>query len=171
MLKSNRTTLGDAVVLTGAVATGRLSKRHLRTAPGRYRCRYCTNVAWFNLKLMRGSRGFPSSVRLFINLERSEIESRAELQLARIGRGGEAERIGRPTVRPAAQVEGGQRRRADDVIDALEVGMVEEIEAFDRELQVAALLDEEATGQAHVEAVEGFAAAGVSPGLSRTVAL
>src|SRR4029453_16829240 len=60
---------------------------------------------------------------------------------------------------------------ADDVIDALEVGPVEDIEAFDRELHITALLDEESACQAHVEAVEGFATPGISPGLSRTVAL
>src|SRR5262252_6154088 len=121
---------------------------------------------------MRGSRGFPSSFR--INPERSEIEAHAELQLARIVCRRETERRGRLLVGPAAQVEVCQRRRArrawsrqpvvvhatpaDDVIDALEVGPVEEVEAFDRELHETALLDEEAAGQAHVEAVEGFAA-------------
>src|SRR5215510_4756113 len=134
---------------------------------------------------MRGSRSFPSSFR--INPEQSEIEAHAELQLARVVRRCETEWRGRLLVGPAAQVEVGQRRRArragrrqpvvvnaspaDDVIDALEVGPVEEIEAFDRELHITALFDEEAAGQAHVEAVEGFATPGVSPGLSRTVAL
>src|SRR5262245_12392910 len=133
---------------------------------------------------MRGSRSFPSSFR--INPEQSEIEAHAELQLAWIVCRCETERRGRLLVGPAAQVEVGQRRRArragrrqpvvharpaDDGIDALEVGSVEEIEAFDRELHKTALLDEEAAGQAHVEAVEGFATPGVSPGLSRTVAL
>src|SRR6185503_10983994 len=126
----------------------------------------------------------PSSFR--INREQSEIETHAELQLPRIGRRCEAERRGRLLVGPAAQVEVGQRRSArhtgpwqpvghaspaDDVIDALEVGPVEDIEAFDRNLHKTALLYEEAAGQAHVEAVEGFATPGVSPGLSRTVAL
>src|SRR5262245_40480438 len=133
---------------------------------------------------MRGSLGSPSSFR--INSERSEIETHAELQLPRIGRRCEAEWRGRLLVGPSAQVEVGQRRRArraggrqpvghaspaDDVVDALEVGPVEEVEAFDRELQVTALLNEEAAGQAQVEAVEGFATPGVSPRLPRTVAL
>src|SRR5262245_42400144 len=114
--------------------------------------------------MTRGSRGFPSSFR--INQEQSEIETRAELQLARIGRRCEAERRGRLLVCPAAQVEVGQRRRArragrrqpvghaspaDDVIDALEVDPIEEIEAFNRELNKTALLDEKAAGQAQVE--------------------
>src|SRR5215475_8930159 len=47
------------------------------------------------LKMMRGSRGFPSSFRFFIDLEQSEIEACAELQLARIGRGCESERRSR----------------------------------------------------------------------------
>jgi len=33
----------------GAVATGRLAERAFRWAPGRYRSRYRTNVAWFDL--------------------------------------------------------------------------------------------------------------------------
>src|SRR5882672_1279823 len=118
--------------------------------------------------------------------EQSEIEACAELQLARIGRRCEAERRGRLLVGSAAQVEVSQRRRArragrrqpigyaspaDDVVDALEVDPIEEIEAFDRDLQITALLEDEAARQAQVEAVEGFATPGVSPGLSRTVTL
>src|SRR5215813_7545831 len=128
----------------------------------------------------------PLVISIFIDLEQSEIEASAELQLARIERRCETERRGRLLVGPAAQFEVGQRRRArrarrrqsvvhtspaDDVIDALEVGPVEEVESFDRDLQVAALLGEEAAGQAHVEAVVGVAAPGVSPGLSWTIAL
>src|SRR6266508_108201 len=41
----------------GAVATGRLSKRPLREAPGRYRSRYCTNVGWYDLTFP-GANGF-----------------------------------------------------------------------------------------------------------------
>src|SRR5262249_59908880 len=110
----------------------------------------------------------------------------AERQGAGMERGCEPGRGGGLLVGPAAQLEVGRGRRAgragrrqsvvhtspaDDVIDALEVGPVEEVESFDRDLQVAALLGEEAAGQAHVEAVVGVAAPGVSPGLSWTIAL
>src|SRR5215470_4616835 len=138
---------------------------------------------------MRGSRGFPSSVRLFVNLEQSEIEARAELQLARIERRCEAERIGRAQSAATAQVIVCQRRgawrrarykaravrsrtsRAEHVVDAQEIGPVEEIERLDGEFEEAPVIGEQTPREAHVEAIVRFALAGVTPGRPGAVAL
>src|SRR5262245_56112029 len=46
---SDRAPTACGGTVPGAVATGRPPKRTLRKAPGRYRSRYCTNVAWPDL--------------------------------------------------------------------------------------------------------------------------
>src|SRR5215510_6438200 len=137
--------------------------------------------------MKRGSRGFPSSFR--INPEQSETESRAELQLARIERRCESERIGRAQSATTAQVIVCQHRgawsrarnkaravrsrtsRAEHVVDAQVIGPIEEIEPLDGEFEVASVIGEQTPREAQVEAIVRLALAGVTPGQTGAVAL
>src|SRR5262249_35483872 len=99
------------------------------------------------------------------------------------------ERVGRAQSWSAAQIVVGQRHgagdrareearairgragRAEHVVDAQEIGAIEEIERLDGEFQVTPVIGEQAPPDAQVEAVERLALTGVTPGLTGTVAL
>src|SRR5262249_57438824 len=65
----------------------------------------------------------------------------------------------------------GRAGRAEHVVDAQEIGAIEEIERLDGEFQVTPVIGEQTPPDAQVEAVERLALTGVTSRLTGTVAL
>jgi hypothetical protein len=61
--------------------------------------------------------------------------------------------------------------RAEHIVDAQEIGPIEEIERLDGEFDEAAFFGEETPRDAQVKAVVRLAQAGVAPGLTGAIAL